>query len=137
MLPDHTRPRPVASRISGRPPRFTSDASYYFPYWPETCTDAALRLSSKSGYPDDGVEGRFAISRVDTGQRSKRLHPGIPQSPTRRGHGRTEDQPDSMWAGHTISLRAYTRLAAAERHQYLMTHTTLRKRSSMTELESC
>lgn len=137
MLPDHTRPRPITSRFSGRPPRFTSNASYYFPRWSETCTDAALRLSGKPGDPDDGVEGRFAGSRIDTGHRSRRLHPRISQSSTRRGYGRTENQPDSMWAGHTISLWAYTTVAAAERHQYLMTRTTLRKRSSMTELENC
>lgn len=137
MLPDHTRPGSVTTRISGRPPRFTSDASYDFPRWSETGTDAALRVSGKPGDPDDGVEGRFAISRINTGQRSRRLHPGISQSSTRRGYGRTEDQPDSMWAGHTISLRAYTRVAAAERHQYLMTRTILRKRNSMTELENC
>jgi hypothetical protein len=105
---------------------------------PATDSNTAMRLLSHPSDTDDGMERCRPNGCVSSGQRGSEpcLHSGIFESSSRRGHRRTQNQFDCMWAERHRS-RSINDSGLAREYQYqnLMRH--IRKKNFHREPRSC
>jgi hypothetical protein len=103
-----------------------------------TDQDPAMCLLGTFSHTNDRVEGCYANGYISVGQHSREpcLYSGFPESSSRRGHPRTQDQFDCMWAErhHPASINDLG-WAREYLYQNLMRH--IRKKSFLRELRSC
>jgi hypothetical protein len=121
--PDHIRPAPAAPRVAIQPSRHHCKKPCHLPCWPQTYQATAVRLSGKSGYSDDRMEGCACSCCLRSRLRPiyATMRPGLPPCPAGRSFVWTKNRSHCTFGRITTqyqlngtSLRYFDLLAVSQ-----------------------